>query len=663
MDSKRIFIVEDERIVALDLQVRLARLGHKVVGNVALGDEALKQIGDAKVDIILTDIKLEGNIDGIQLAEAVHDRYGIPLIFVTAYSDAKTLARVKASNACGFILKPFTDEELQATIDIGLHEHDLEVKLKQSEEQYRSLFDDAPVGYHEIDLKGKLVRVNRTELEMLGYEAADMVGRPVWHFLEEGDTVRQDVFKKLRTGEINPRPFERNYLRRNGQAVPVLAKDYPIRSANGELLGIRSTIQDISVLKEEQSRLASFFAIAEKSTSGIVIANQKGIVRYVNPAAEELLGIRSLMQDISASKKEHSKQATLYAIVEKSTNEIAMAQKEFMRYVHSAIELILRRKEDNLPGDKSGVPTECETKEIDIVRAGDVRGTGEIRVTHTTWEGELAYLISIYDITDRKKVEEELKTLDKLKTEFISTVSHELRTPLSITKEGVSLILDRIPGAINENQSTILVAAKNNIDRLARIIDDLLDISKIESGKIELKREPLNIVDIVRQTVAGFKLRAEEKKLELRTDFSAKDITLYADHDKVIQIFTNLIGNALKFTKKGYIEISVKKLKDDIKCSVADTGIGISENDLPNVFNKFQQFTRVAGPGEKGTGLGLSIVKGLVEMHQGKINVESRLDSGTKFTFTFPKTQPKIFEILTADDTDNTDKKRGNIYP
>ena len=637
MGGKRIFIVEDERIVALDLQARLTRLGHKIVGNVASGNEAAAQIEGAKPDLVLTDIRLGDNTDGIEFADAVHSRYGIPVIFVTAYSDGKTLARVKASNACGFILKPFTDEELQATIDIGLHEHDLEIKLKQSEEQYRSLFDNAPIGYHEIDLKGKLTRVNLTELDMLGYEAADMIGRPVWHFVEESDMVCQDVLKKVRAGEIGPHPFERNYLRHNGQTIPVLVKDYPIRSANGDLLGIRSTIQDISVLKEEQSRLASFFAIAEKSTSGIVIANQKGIVRYVNPAAEELLGIRTLMQDMSASKKEHSKQATLYAIVEKSTNEIAMAQKEFMRYVHSAIERILRRKEDNIPGDKSGVPTEYEMQEIDIMLAGDIRGTGEIRVAHTTWEGELAYLISIYDITDRKKVEEELKTLDKLKTEFISTVSHELRTPLSITKEGVSLILDRVPGAINENQTTILIAAKNNIDRLARIIDDLLDISKIESGKIELKRTLLNIVDIVRQTIAGFKLRAKEKKLELRTDFSAKDIALYADHDKVIQIFTNLIGNALKFTEKGYIEVSVKKLKDGIKCSVADTGIGISENDLPNVFNKFQQFTRVAGPGEKGTGLGLSIVKGLVEMHQGKIQVESRLGCGTKFTFTFPR--------------------------
>lgn len=637
MGGKRIFIVEDERIVALDLQDRLVRLGHEIAGNVASGDEALQQIGDANTDLVLTDIKLGGNMDGIALADAVHKQYRLPVIFVTAYSDEKTLARVKTSNACGFIIKPFTDEELQATIDIGLHEHELEFKLKQSEEQYRCLFDDAPVGYHEIDLKGNLVRVNRTELEMLGCAAADMIGRPVWDFVEERDAGREAVMEKLATGEVSSQPFERNYLRRDGQTIPVLAKDYPIRSTNGELLGIRTTIQDISVLKEEQAKWASFFAIAEKSTIGIIIANHRGAVRYVNPIAEELLGLRVAVPDSSILKADDIKDV-LPVIVENRTDEIDKAgQKEYTRRIKPVVEHALERMEGIQIGNKPGASIETNISEIDIMRAGNNPGVGEVRVTHTTWESELAYLISIYDITERKKVEKELKSLAELKTEFISTVSHELRTPLSITKEGLSLIMDRIPGAINERQSVILTAAKNNIDRLARIIDDLLDISTIESGRMRLKREQVNIVEVLKPIIAGFEPRAKEKNLELKTKFSSENIALFAEQDKIIQIFTNLIGNALKFTAKGWIKISLKELKDSIECSVADTGIGISENDLPKVFDKFQQFRRSVGPGEKGTGLGLSIVRGLVDAHQGKIWVESKQGSGTKFTFILPK--------------------------
>lgn len=270
MGGRKIFIVEDERIVALDLQSRLAGLGHKVVGNVSSGAEALKQIGEAKPDLVLTDIKLGGDIDGIGLADAVHSRYGVPVIFLTAYSDDETLNRVKATSACGFIIKPYTDEELQVTIDISLHEHELEARLKQSEEQYRCLFDEAPVGYHEFDLNGRLTRVNRTETEMLGYETVDMIGRPVWEFLQERESSRQAVISKLETGQIGSSPFERYYLRRDGTAVPVLAKDYPIRSANGELRGIRSTIQDISLLKDEQAkrkRLEASLRQAEKLES------------------------------------------------------------------------------------------------------------------------------------------------------------------------------------------------------------------------------------------------------------------------------------------------------------------------------------------------------------------------------------------------------------
>lgn len=260
MSNRKIFIVEDEQIVALDLQDRLARLGHEIVGNVVSGEEALKRIKDAEPNLILTDIKLGGGMDGIELADAIHNRYGLPVIFVTAYSDDKTLVRVKASGACGFIIKPFADEELQATIEIGLHEHELEVKLKQSEEQYRRLFDDAPVGYHEIDCAGRLTRVNRTELEMLGYAASDMAGRPVWDFVQESDLSRAAVMKKLNMGKVGSQSFERNYLRRDGRALSVLVKDYPICSSNGKLLGIRSTIQDISLLKEEQAKRMSLEA-------------------------------------------------------------------------------------------------------------------------------------------------------------------------------------------------------------------------------------------------------------------------------------------------------------------------------------------------------------------------------------------------------------------
>jgi len=231
----------------------------------------------------------------------------------------------------------------------------------------------------------------------------------------------------------------------------------------------------------------------------------------------------------------------------------------------------------------------------------------------------------------------ELKKLDHLKSEFVSTVSHELRTPLSIIKEGISLIMDEVTGAVNERQRKYLSISKQNVDRLERIINDLLNISKIEAGKIEIRKRSVLIRPLVEQLVTSFEPKAKERGLYLKTDIPAGDIEICADEDKVMQVLINLVGNALKFTEKGFIEISAREKRSDVEFSVTDTGSGIAKNDIPRVFDKFRQFGRQDGPGEKGTGLGLSISKGIVEMHGGSIWVESEPGRGTRFTFTIPK--------------------------
>ncbi|MDO8525461.1 MAG: ATP-binding protein [Candidatus Omnitrophota bacterium] len=235
-----------------------------------------------------------------------------------------------------------------------------------------------------------------------------------------------------------------------------------------------------------------------------------------------------------------------------------------------------------------------------------------------------------YEITEYKRME-------KIKDDFIGTVSHELRTPLSITKEGISLVLDKIPGPINEEQARILTISKNNLDRLARIINSLLDISRIESGKIEMTCENIEITAAIRQAVALFELKTKEKGLDLRTNLPIKEITICADSDSVTRVLINLIGNSLKFTKKGHIEVSLSDKASEVEISVADTGMGIAKDNMPKLFEKFQQFARVDGPGEKGTGLGLAIVRGIVDAHKGRIWAESEYGKGTKITFILPK--------------------------
>ena len=244
-----------------------------------------------------------------------------------------------------------------------------------------------------------------------------------------------------------------------------------------------------------------------------------------------------------------------------------------------------------------------------------------------------------------ERTNRELMKLDELKSDFISTVSHELRTPLSIIKEGISLVLDKIPGEINEKQSKILDISKYNIDRLARIIDSLLDISKIEAGKVDLKRNLINISDVVKQVSSSFEVKIKEKGLEMRLDIDNVIGTVWADADRITQVLTNLIGNAVKFTPSGRIDISCKDKGNGVTCSVSDTGVGITKSDIPKVFDRFQQFGRQAGAGDKGTGLGLSIAKNIIDIHNGAIWVESEFGKGTRFTFKLHKYTPQSLFI------------------
>ena len=197
--------------------------------------------------------------------------------------------------------------------------------------------------------------------------------------------------------------------------------------------------------------------------------------------------------------------------------------------------------------------------------------------------------------------------------------------------------MDGILGETTQKQREVFSIVLEDSDRLKRIIDNLLDISKIEAGMVELKKEFVDLAAAVKCVVAGFSLIAKEKSLSMETSFSPEKIKAFADKDRIIQVFTNLIGNSLKFTQSGRISIALSEKDAFIECSVSDTGGGIAKEDLPRVFSKFQQFGRTAGPGEKGTGLGLSITKAIIELHKGKIWIDSELDKGTKVTFSLPK--------------------------
>ncbi|MCF7871187.1 MAG: PAS domain-containing protein [Candidatus Omnitrophica bacterium] len=266
-------------------------------------------------------------------------------------------------------------------------------------------------------------------------------------------------------------------------------------------------------------------------------------------------------------------------------------------------------------------------------------------------KGSVIGLIGITrDITRRRRLEQleedkhqmqrkirSLKEINQLKSEFISIVSHELRTPLAIINQVVMVLLDELTGPLNEKQKDVIAKAKNNVNRLSNMVNKLLDVSRMQRGVLELHYGLINLKSLLKDFGDSFQEFAKKKGITIKYDFCSDDINLFCDPERLSQIVSNLIDNAVKFTEeKSTITIELRKMAAKVRIGVIDQGIGIAKNKINKIFDKFSQVSGLTRSNKEGVGLGLSLVKDLVKKHNGKIWVESKLGVGSKFYFTLP---------------------------
>lgn len=325
---------------------------------------------------------------------------------------------------------------------------------------------------------------------------------------------------------------------------------------------------------------------------GMVVVDPQGKLLMANPVAESLLGISK--DDVGKPIKD----------LVKNEHLLALAKTGIMQ------------KDIELLGPNEDTKRVLKTSSA-VVEDSSGNTVGMVTILN--------------DITKQKEVE-------KIKNNFLSNVSHELRTPLIAIEKSLSLILSKATGEISPDQEQFLSVAERNLKRLTLLINDLLDLSKFEAGKMTLKIEPASIGKIIEEAVRTFDSWAKQKsiKLEAKAPEALPEIT--ADANRIIQVINNLLSNAIKFTpNNGSIAVEAIALpgKDEIEVSVTDTGIGIAKENLAKIFDKFYQVDEIAANGVGGTGIGLSVSKEIVELHGGKIWAESE-KSGTKFIFTLP---------------------------
>lgn len=551
-----------------------------------------------------------------------------------------------------------------------------------------------------IDPAGKIKTINKATCDLLGYSEAELIGKDVsLIFTEEEEEEEERFFKGKGLKELieqgSMHNVEMTYLTKSGEKIPVSFSGSVMREREGKLVGVvgvardmRQVLKFISDLEKSKKELAEWSKTLEKKveerTKDLTAAQEASlnIMEDITEAnldlkktKEELElqswgltkaneGIKVLYKELKNTNAQLSKltqtittERNRLESILKSMAEAVLVVDEYRSIILSnpIAEILLGVRNEEMIGKSidsailqedirllfntfMSQQNEYLIRELKLTSPKD--GIARIIKANITkmhdYLGNLVGAVIVFhDITKEKEV-------DRLKTEFISITSHELRTPLATIKNTITLLLNSATGPINDNQRKFLDMARRNIDRLAALINNLLDLSKIESGKMELTRSEVDINAIAEEVTAAFSSLAKDKKVELKAELDNGLTRISADKDKIFQVVNNLISNALKFTQpQGSVTIRTSVYASDknyVQVSIRDTGIGIDKKDFDKLFQRFQQLDSALSRKTTGTGLGLVISKQIIELHGGKIWVDSEPGKGSIFSFILPVT-------------------------
>ncbi|MCW4032516.1 MAG: PAS domain S-box protein [Candidatus Bathyarchaeota archaeon] len=495
-----------------------------------------------------------------------------------------------------------------------------EEELRKSEAKYRSLIEDAGSGVAVTDMRGRFTYINKALCKMIGYSEEEMIGKNFYEFLHPDD--KKELVKKFLGAWRHPRrKYDLEYRVMHKDGHPVHMHSSPtLYILNRRIVGFQVIANDISDRKkieeelkksEEIYRNTSTFLdnILSNMSDWLFVIDEDYTLQFINETARNIHG------DIIGEK------------------------------CYKAVRNLKR------PCHYKGVP--CEVQQIlengkdyfeDTRMADEVGKISHVRAKPTkTSDGKKAVISVVRDVTDEKKTEEALrrveqeKTRTKMKDHFIIIASHELRTPLISIKGYVDYILAGKLGPISARMKSSLDAVRRNTNRLINLTEDLLDIRRIESGKIQLNMKPMDLRDVLNHCLIEIKPFIAGKNQVFDTKIPNKKLKVRGDYHRLSQVLMNLLHNATKFTlKKGKISLNVKEKKRYFQIEVSDTGMGIKKGDIEKIFQPFADIKKETFV--KGTGLGLSVSKGLIEGHYGKIWAESPGErKGSTFIFTIPR--------------------------
>jgi len=761
MTPAKVLIVEDDYIVARDLRHHLTRAGHSVVGVAARGEGALRLVVDSCPDLVLMDIRLDGELDGIEVAQRIREIRQIPVVYLTAYADDPTLKRALASEPFGYVLKPFEDWQLRTAIETALYRHAAERKLREGERRYAATLACIGEGVVATDVQARITFMNPAGEALTGWSARRAQGElfaEVMRLVDEG--TREPVIGPIESVLALDLPgvvsHQSLLIRRDGREIPIAhsgrlicadgmppagvvfvfrdttkerleAEAQALRRIkvrrelavpgskvalwdltlpggtlegavlstlnHGQPLGFSHALDEVRYADAaanwhpaDRDRVRQAIeACLEGVTDSFEVAarvrradgryawrlKQGGVVRSDSGGALRLTGISIDIDDrMRAEEALRQSEARFRSTFDSAAAGIVhigfdgrilrvnQKYRELTGYGadelvnRSVVELTHRDDREKIAGEQFRAVCRGEighyTAEVRTVREDGLDVWTQITVSRTSDGGDSEpYVLAICaDVSERKRLESELlqakeaaESANRAKDEFLANVSHEIRTPMNAILGMTELALD---SSRTEHQRQLLVTVQSAARNLLNIINDLLDFSKIAAGKLALDDAAFSLRTALGDSLRALDERAHRKGLELICQVHP-DVpdALLGDAGRLRQVLLNLVGNAIKFTSKGEVEIVVTCASDHtestdkviVRFTINDTGIGIAREKQAAIFRAFEQEDSSTTRKYGGTGLGLTIASQLVALMGGEITVDSEPGRGSTFGF------------------------------
>lgn len=457
-----------------------------------------------------------------------------------------------------------------------------------------------------------ILEVNDKAGEVYGYSREEIIGVSFKELSKDIDSGSENISKVLKTGNVNN--FETVHISKSGKPIYVLANASLINYEGQEaILSInRDTTQLIksqAALKESEEKFRTLF---ENTTVGIYRTSPDGKILFANKIFFEMFGYGSLEEFQSVNARD--------------TYVDPKRRDDFKRLL----------KEQGLV---IGYHNIGKTKDEKIIHIRE-----SVKAVKDELGNIKCYDGVVEDITDLQNTMDELveaktkaEKSDRLKTEFLAQISHEIRTPLSSLLNSASLLYQLNKDAIDTNQAEIYDIIKSSSKRIIRTIELIIQMSEIQTGSYDYSPKTFDLIrEILKPIYNEFSIQPEAKKLQLSSNYEHSSIMIKADKNSINQVFVNLIENALKYTEHGFVKIDARKNDTTAFVSVIDSGVGIKEEYIPNLFKPFSQEEGGYSRRYEGNGLGLALVKKYCDLNNATIDVKSKKGEGTEFVVKIP---------------------------